>query len=329
MKFKKIPVEYFVTILDRLTRFEPANIRYKRVFDDIINKFLLSDKLKSLSFDEEIAFVEEIFNSSLKNKNDNFLINDILTKLEDKYFYSSPDSYQYLSARLNISSMLDEIENNDNLAKNIQWLKKINENPKDFLNLRKKYSLLYPIEKIILCEGQTEFVLLETIFSLFDIDFNKLGVLVIPAGGKNQVARKYYSMIEKTKIPFFILLDKDAASIKELIEPKLRKTDDIYLINSGEFEDLIPKNLLKNAVNSIHKNEYNCVFDDFCNEISMVENINNIYKKYGFGEFKKAHFAASLKEYIINHCSKEDFLGSEIVKIIEAFNSSNQKPNLK
>ena len=38
MKFKQIPAEYFITILDRLTRFEPAYKRYNRVFDDIINK---------------------------------------------------------------------------------------------------------------------------------------------------------------------------------------------------------------------------------------------------------------------------------------------------
>ena len=37
MKFKQIPNEYFITILDRLTRFEPACVRYKRVIDDIIN----------------------------------------------------------------------------------------------------------------------------------------------------------------------------------------------------------------------------------------------------------------------------------------------------
>ena len=39
MKFKKIPDEYFSTILDRLMRFEPACSRYERVFNDIISKF--------------------------------------------------------------------------------------------------------------------------------------------------------------------------------------------------------------------------------------------------------------------------------------------------
>ena len=85
MKFKKIPAEYFITILDRLTRFEPACVRYKRVFDDIINKFYLDDKLKNLTLEEEIAIAENIFNSSVEANND-FYINTILTELEEKYF---------------------------------------------------------------------------------------------------------------------------------------------------------------------------------------------------------------------------------------------------
>ena len=316
MKFKKIPKEYFPTILDRLSRFEPANIRYKRVFDDIINKFSISEKLKNLTLEDEIALVVEIFNSSVIENND-YYINDILRKLEDKCFNFNSESYQYLSARINLSAMINEIQNYDNLAKNVIWLKKISDEKKDIYQLRKEYSLIYPIEKIILCEGQTEYTLLDTIFKLFNIDINKLGYIPIAAGGKNQVARKYYKMQEYTKTPFFILLDKDAYSIKELIEPKLRKCDTLYLLKCGEFEDLIPKIILQKTINYIHKNEYNCIFDDFSDDNSMVENLEFIYKKYGFGEFKKAKFALELKEYIENNCTKEDFTSSEIVEIIK------------
>ena len=316
MKFKKIPKEYFPTILDRLSRFEPANIRYKRVFDDIINKFSISEKLKNLTLEDEIALVVEIFNSSV-NENNDYYINDILRKLEDKCFNFNSESYQYLSARINLSAMINEIQNYDNLSKNVIWLKKISDEKKDIYQLRKEYSLIYPIEKIILCEGQTEYTLLDTIFKLFNIDINKLGYIPIAAGGKNQVARKYYKMQEYTKTPFFILLDKDAYSIKELIEPKLRKCDTLYLLKCGEFEDLIPKIILQKTINYIHKNEYNCIFDDFSDDNSMVENLEFIYKKYGFGEFKKAKFALELKEYIENNCTKEDFINSEIVEIIK------------
>ena len=56
--------------------------------------------------------------------------------------------------------------------------------------------------------------------------------------------------------------------------------------------------------------------------LEAMQNISpdwlNIYKKYGFGEFKKAKFAAQLKEYIESNCTKEDFKNSEIIEIINA-----------
>lgn len=314
MKFKKIPNDYFQTVLDRLTRFEPAYIRYKRVFDDIISKFSIDKKTKDLSIQDEIELVEEIFNSSISAQNQNS-INETLIKIEDLYFKRNEVSYQYLSSRINILGMLNEINEIDNLPLNLKWLKYISKNP-DAIQNRANNSLLYPIEKIILCEGQTEYILLNSIFNIFNRDFNKEGILVMQAGGKNQVARKYYEMLEYVKLPFYILLDKDASAIVELIKPKLRQTDKLYLIKSGEFEDLIPVNILKNTINSIHSTDFNCNFDDFSSNLSMVQNLENIYKKYGFGEFKKAKFALQLKEFIENNCSKDDFKSCEIIDII-------------
>lgn len=316
MKFKQIPDEYFVTILDRLTRFEPANIRFERVFDDVINKFCLDIKTKNLTLVEKITLAQDVINASCIENND-FYINDILLGLEKKYFKFNQESYQYLSNRLNFSSMINKINKFQNLPKNVKWLVEISKNKTDILKLRSENSLLYPIEKLILCEGQTEYTLLDTIFKLFGVDIDKLGFMPIAAGGKNQVARKYYQMIEYTNLPFFILLDKDAMAIKTLIEPKLRDIDDIYLINSGEFEDLIPFNILKNTINTIHSSDLNCIYEDFSVYDSMVENLENIYKKYGFGEFKKAKFALELKNYIQNNCTKDDFSSSEIISIID------------
>ena len=111
MKFKKIPQEYYITILDRLTRLEPACVRYKRVFDDIINKFCIDEKLKNLSLEDEINIVEEIFNADLGQNNSSY-INDILIELEKKYFEFNELSYQYQSARLNYSSLLNNIQIN-------------------------------------------------------------------------------------------------------------------------------------------------------------------------------------------------------------------------
>ena len=316
---KIIPKEYFSTILDRLTRFEPAYIRYKRVFRDLLNKFYSQDKKNIKNLNDEILQVENIFNNSLISAIPKYELNHLFTYLEDKYFKFNELSYQYLSARLNISQMINEIEINDYSPKNLIWLKYVACNPEcNLITLRNDYSLLYPIEKIILCEGQTEELLLEPICKLFGYDFNKLGVKVISAGGKNQVARKFYQMADYTKLPFFILLDRDAYKIQDLIKPKLRKIDSLYLICNGEFEDIIPKNILLKTINYVHKNDYNCFFDDFNDNVSMVSNLENIYKKYGFGDFKKAEFAKQLSFYIKQYATLDDFKLSEFEKIIKS-----------
>ena len=291
MSYKKIPTEYFQTILDRLTRFEPAYVRYKRVLDDLINKFAPAHnfKISELTTPEKIKIAEYIINYTFENnqyldKNTaeiNEKLNKLFIELEEKYFKFNEESYQYLSNRFNYYALIKNYLKINKIPKNVLWLEEIiktNLNLEEIVNLRNNNGLLYPIEKIILCEGQTEELLIKPIFKLFNIDLDSLGVKVISAGGKNQVARKYYSMIEYSKTPFCILLDKDASAIKDLIEPKLREIDSLYLLNSGEFEDLIPRDILQKTINFIHKNDYNCIFDDFLSDSSMVHNLENIYK---------------------------------------------------
>lgn len=292
MNFKKIPKSYFPTILDRLTRFEPANRRYKRVFDDIINKFSITHKLKSLDITDEIALVEEIFNSSLEKANDYNTFSDIIKKREDEFFIKNEQTELFLNSKIDIAQMALEAGFD-------------------------KYNLFPYISKIILCEGETERILFRTLVELFDIDFDKSGFKLIAAGGKNQVARKYYSMVDYTKLPFFILLDKDASAIREMINKKLRKIDYIYMIKSGEFEDIIPVDILCAAINFAHKNDIHCSVEDFSEDISNVSAIHGIYKKYGFGEYKKARLAQVLDEYIKLKLTKNDFLNSEIVEIVK------------
>lgn len=315
-KFKTIPDDYYITILDRLTRFEPACVRYERVFNDLISKFCLDKIQKDISIWDKITLTEELLDFNLGSNSDNS-ISSILTDLEGKYFEFNEVSYQYLSARLNYSGMLEKINFNSTLPKNLLWLKEIN--PKaSLVKQRDEKSLLYPIEKIILCEGQTEFVLLKTLFNILGYNLDNNGVLVLQAGGKNQVARKYYKMIDYVKTPFFVLLDKDGEQIKSLIERKLRKIDKIYLIQNGEFEDIIPINILLNTINSTFEFQNQCVYDDFFEYNSMVKNLENIYKKYGFGEFKKAQFAQNLNNYLLNNVSAQMLLDSEIVNILNA-----------
>jgi predicted ATP-dependent endonuclease of OLD family len=156
-------------------------------------------------------------------------------------------------------------------------------------------ALKYPIEKIVLCEGITEEILLGEFAKKINYDFDKNGIFLIGAGGKNQVARKYYKMVEEIKLPIFILLDYDAINTKDLILPKLRKKDSVYLIKEGEFEDIIPRKLILNTINNSFKNSAQIQEKDFDKSIPTVKNLKEIYRINGLGDFSKADFAKNVK----------------------------------
>lgn len=320
MKFKNIPPDYITVILDRLFRLKPAYERYERVFSDIINKFLIKESKEEinqtdLNLEEKINLAVQIFNSSLNSKaQDDFLQNYIKSE-EGRLYNKNNISDIYLGANLNYQAALELIKENENLKDNLKFLIKLiglKQNPK---SIRAEYSLRYPIEKILLCEGATEEILLEELCKICGYDFKKEGVYVLGAGGKNQVARKYYSMIEEIKIPIFILLDSDAIQTQELILPKLRTQDRIYIIKCGEFEDILPKNLIINALNCRYESCYKCFEEDFHKDTKTTKELYEIFKQKGFGDYKKADFAKTIKEYILkNPLSKEDL--TEEIKII-------------
>lgn len=328
MKFKKIEPEYIKVILDRLFRTKPAFERYERVFDDIIQKFLIKEKndeisLNKISSEEKIKLATKIFNSSVEQNNeiDEFL-HRYITSEEDRIFNKNPNSEIYLKEKLNLANAFELIKNQDDLKPNLvqilTLLENLNTTPK---KLRENFSLLYPIEKIVLTEGATEEILLGEFAKLCDFDFNKNGILVIGAGGKNQVARKYYKMSELFKIPIFILLDLDAIPTKELIEPKLNKKDKIHLIKNGEFEDILPKNLIIQALNDKNKNGFQCVIEDFEQDPKTTKCLHEIFKQKGFGEFKKADFAKTIHDFLKSHPNSTCFLSDEIKEIIEEIKS--------
>ena len=323
MKFKKIPLPYIKVILDRLFRLKPAYIRYQRVFDDIINKFLIRENGDSTDFshldtDEKIKLAVEIFNATVYQKSeDDILLLNYIKDEEERLFAYNKHSQAYLNAKLNYSFALDFVSNDKDLKLNIMQMLMFKKSKENAKKIREKYSLVYPVEKILLCEGATEEILLEQLCLICGYDFKKEGVYVLGAGGKNQVARKYYDMIEDFKIPIFILLDSDAAATKELIEPKLRKSDKIYIIKNGEFEDILNEKLITNALNTRYKDLYSCSVEDFHKGEKRTKELYEIFKQNGFGEYKKAEFAKTLKEYIKNFPPKSDELGEEIKTITQ------------
>ena len=320
MKFKKIPQPYFKVILDRLFRIKPACERYERVFNDILNKFSIKENNEInrhtvLNIQEKINIVEKIFNTGIANSEQDIYLMEYIKNEENRLFYKNRLSEIYLNAKLNYTSALELIKNEDDLKENIKQIIKLLATKEEPKKLRKKYSLTYPIEKIILCEGATEEILLEELCKICGYDFKKEGVYVLGAGGKNQVARKYFEMLNEIKIPIFILLDNDAKPTREMILPKLRKKDKIYIIANGEFEDILPKKIIINALNYKYNSCFKCFEEDFHQNSKTTKELYEIFKQKGFGDFKKADFAKTIKNYISEFPPKKDELTEEIKNI--------------
>ncbi len=326
MKYKKIPKNYLKICLDRLTRFKPVYEKYERVFYDILNKFLIADSKTdfnkgNMDIDTICNTVSIIFNASIPFEYDSFL-SEILLDEEKNTFKLDDNELKFLTAGLNISGAVKFLSDEPGLPLNLERLKLLQLNKKaDPLNLRKQFSLIYPVSKVILAEGATEEILLSKFALSLGYDFNEEGIYVLGAGGKNQVARKYYKMVDEIKLPVFILLDFDAFETRELIMTKLRPKDKIHLIKSGEFEDILPLDLVINAINDNFSNNLHCTKEDFNFDYKMTKNLHNLFKNKGFGEYKKADFAKMIKFYLekeqsISKSVKEN-ISLEIKEIIE------------
>ena len=94
------------------------------------------------------------------------------------------------------------------------------------------------------------------------------------------------------------MLDNDAKENLEQIKPRLRPTDKIHLVKSGEFEDLLSKPLIIKTLNYETKNISLNSIEGLETANSTVEFLEEYFKHRGLHEFKKADFAQSVKENI-------------------------------
>ncbi len=315
IKYKKLSKSQIIISVDRLTRFKPTEEKYLRVFSDIILSSLTEPRLKkSEIFDMKFSLIRdiatEIFNGSLDEKNTDLSINEQLKIYENSVFNLNSNTKELLDNKLNYKSAIKLIDKNTDVL-NLLWLKNLSGNT-DIIKLRQQSGFLYPIEKVVIAEGITEEILLPVFSEKCGYDFNKNGVKIIAAGGKNQVVKLYYKLSEELKLPIFVLLDKDAESNEELINTKLRKQDEVYLLESGEFEDLLPKKLIIKTVNSEFKNFVKIGTEDLDTGLSTVKTLEELFKEKCLHEFKKAEFAQRVKQQI----KSPDDVSDELKKII-------------
>ena len=252
----------------------------------------------------------EIFNSSFENNSKDFSINKILQDYENEVFVNNQNVNILLDNKLDYKSAIKLLNNTE--ALNLKWLMSLNKNGTN-KSERQEKGFLFPIESVVIVEGITEEILLPQFAKILGFDLLKNGIKIIPAGGKNQVVKLYYSLSEELKLPIFVLLDKDAIENVNTINKKLRKSDSVYLLNSGEFEDLLTKPLILKTINSDLKNFATVSIEDISKDEPMVKILEEIFKEKGLQEFKKAEFAHLVKQQI----STENDISDEIKLIID------------
>lgn len=244
----------------------------------------------------------EIINFSLKhidlNTNDDFSINKAIYDYEHSLFKINKDVSKLIDNTIDYKSIIKILPTDKALPPNLKWLKALatGKNP---INLRKIEAYKFPIELVVLAEGATEETLLPEFAKLCNYDFNKEGIHLIPAGGKNQVVKLYYELSEILKVPIYTLLDKDGEENAKEILPKLRSTDKIHILKCGEFEDLVSDELFFRSLNYALKNISSPIEAYDCNK-SRVKNLEDIFKKRGMHEFKKVEFAQIVKKNILS-----------------------------
>ena len=193
LKIKPLSKEQIIISIDRLTRFKNTEIKYFRVFKDIVLHNLLSPnfskhELEQTDYETLTHYAQEVFNYSVKKLlgklSEDYTINKKLAEYEKSIFKTDEKINKLLENNLDYSSCLELIDNNS--PNNLQWLRALN-SEKDIIQTRQEKAFKYPIEKVVLVEGATEELLMPEFAKLCDYDFDKNGVFVIAAGGKNRL----------------------------------------------------------------------------------------------------------------------------------------------
>ena len=319
MRIKPLTKEQILISIDRLTRFRFTESKYVRVYTDLITHNLLEpvyskSDIEHMDYKTLRKYGQDILNYSIKEltgeNSSDLTINKKIYKYENSVAFLDENMQWLVKNSIDYQSCISFID--DNSVPNLRWLKALSESS-DILQMRKTKGFLFPVEIVVLVEGITESTLLPEFAKLAGFDFDKNGVFVLPAGGKNQVVRIYYELYNQLKLPIYVLFDKDGVRNSKEIEMKLRKNDKIHIISCGEFEDALPKDLVERTLNNELKNISVTDINIKEEQGHRVKYLEEIFKHRGMHEFKKVEFAQMIRG---NISSKAD-LTPEIARIIE------------
>jgi hypothetical protein len=150
---------------------------------------------------------------------------------------------------------------------------------------------------LMLVEGPTEVLLLPHYGARCNLDFNQHGVNVVPAGGANQVLRKYLEARETFAIPIVAVLDADAEEQAEMLYESLRPEDRMFIFSSGEIEDAIDVPSMLSTINLYLMNKglnFQMQLGDLNHRGRRTAVLNRWWRQKGLGDFDKIGLAQTL-----------------------------------
>lgn len=162
-------------------------------------------------------------------------------------------------------------------------------------------------EKLLLVEGQTEAILVPLFAQLLDFDFNKQRVHMISGGGANQVAKRFLTLRETTRLPIACLLDGDAESQYDTISEHLQHNDILTSLVTGEFEDTFEISIFTSLLNRYLQSmtgEYAPSLvefeplenSEFPSKVKRTHTLKKIWRERALGNFDKVEFAEFVAE---------------------------------
>jgi hypothetical protein len=158
-------------------------------------------------------------------------------------------------------------------------------------------------KRILLVEGATEQILLPHFAECVAPDWKERAVLIIPAGGANQVVKRYPALRAKLRLPIDCLLDGDVSSQAQLVADQLMAGDRLYVLESGAIEEAFPRDQIVDLVNAYFDTSgvgliFTPVTLQELNSATNQESMEKLWRKRNRGSFDKTGFAKVVAEMI-------------------------------